>query len=76
MIFSGIGVFTSSADMQSTTWILALSFMIAIFPCNGSWLFLGSQMKKLIKTDTHYRWFNRIMAILLVVSVLPSVIVL
>ncbi|MBC8494386.1 MAG: LysE family translocator [Candidatus Thioglobus sp.] len=76
MIFSGIGAFTSSVNIQSTTWVLALSFMVAIFPCNGSWLFLGSQMKKLIKTDAHYQWFNRTMAILLVISVLPSAIVL
>ena len=73
MIFSGIGVFTTSTDMQTTTLILALSFFIAIFPCNGSWLFLGSQMKKLIKTDFHYKVFNRTMAILLLVSVIPSV---
>ncbi|MDB3870079.1 LysE family translocator [Candidatus Thioglobus sp.] len=73
MIFSGIGVFTNSIDMQTTTLILALSFFIAIFPCNGSWLFLGSQMKKLIKTDFHYKVFNRTMAILLLVSVIPSV---
>ncbi|MDB2589936.1 LysE family translocator [Candidatus Thioglobus sp.] len=73
MIFSGIGVFTTSIDMQTTTLILALSFFIAIFPCNGSWLFLGSQMKKLIKTDFHYKMFNRTMAILLLVSVIPSV---
>jgi len=73
MIFSGIGVFTTSTDMQTTTLIIALSFFIAIFPCNGSWLFLGSQMKKLIKTDFHYKVFNRTMATLLLVSVIPSV---
>ena len=74
MIFSGIGVFTTSTNMQATTLILALSFFIAIFPCNGSWLFLGSQMKKLIKTDQHYKLFNRTMAVLLFVSVLPSIV--
>jgi len=31
------------------------------------------QMKKLIKTDFHYKVFNRTMAILLLVSVIPSV---
>ncbi|CAC9601823.1 Transporter, LysE family [uncultured Gammaproteobacteria bacterium] len=74
MIFSGVGVFTTSANIQEATLLLALSFFIAIFPCNGSWLFLGSQMKKLIKTDFHYKVFNRIMAILLLISVFPSVI--
>lgn len=74
MIFSGIGVFATDANIQATTLVLALSFFIVIFPCNGSWLFLGSKMKKLIKTDQHYKLFNRTMAILLLVSVLPSVI--
>ncbi len=72
MIFSGIGVFTSGADIQTTTLVLALSFFIAIFPCNGSWLFLGFQMKKIIKTDLHYKIFNRTMAVILLASVLPS----
>jgi threonine/homoserine/homoserine lactone efflux protein len=69
MIFSGIGSFTSSADIRLTTFVIALSFFIAIFPCNGSWLFLGSQMQKIIKSESHFQLFNRIMAVLLVVSV-------
>jgi threonine/homoserine/homoserine lactone efflux protein len=72
MIFSGIGAFTTSENIQTTTFLLAMSFFIAIFPCNDVWLFLGSQMKKLIKTDFHYKIFNRTMAILLLMSVLPS----
>ncbi len=74
MIFSGIGSFASVANIQATTWIIALSFFIAIFPCNGSWLFLGSQMQKIIRNDLHFKLFNRLMAILLVASVVPVVI--
>ena len=50
MIFSGIGSFATGVDIQSTTFVIALSFFIAIFPCNGSWLFLGSQMQKIVKS--------------------------
>lgn len=71
MIFSGIGSFSTGVDIQSTTFIIALSFFIAIFPCNGSWLFLGSQMQKIVKSETHLKWFNRTMAILLIVSIAP-----
>jgi threonine/homoserine/homoserine lactone efflux protein len=71
MIFSGIGSFATGVDIQSTTFIIALSFFIAIFPCNGSWLFLGSQMQKIVKSETHFRWFNRTMAVLLIASVVP-----
>jgi len=71
MIFSGLGTFATATDMQSTTFIIALSFFIAIFPCNGLWLFLGSQMQTIIKNDTHLKLFNRTMAVLLIVSIVP-----
>jgi hypothetical protein len=71
MIFSGLGAFATATDMQSTAFIIALSFFIAIFPCNGLWLFLGSQMQTIIKNDTHFKLFNRTMAVLLIVSIVP-----
>jgi threonine/homoserine/homoserine lactone efflux protein len=69
MIFSGLGTFATATDMQSITFIIALSFFIVIFPCNGLWLFLGSQMQTIIKNDTHFKLFNRTMAVLLIVSI-------
>mgnify|MGYP001594253566 CR=1 FL=1 len=72
MIFSGIGLFATGADMQADTFVIAASFFVAVILCTGTWLFLGSQMQKIIKSDTHFKLFNRGMAILLLVSVLPS----
>ncbi len=71
MIFSGLGVFATASDLQLTTFVIALSFFIAIFPGNGAWLFLGSQMQKIIKNDVHFKLFNQTMAVLLLASIVP-----
>lgn len=72
MIISGIGSFASGDDIQTTTWVITLSFLLVMIPCNGAWLFLGSQLQKIINNNQRLRSFNRIMAILLVVSVMPA----
>lgn len=71
MIFSGLGIFATDSDLQLTTFVIALSFFIAIFPGNGAWLFLGSQMQKIIKNDVHFKLFNQTMAVLLLASIVP-----
>ena len=74
MILSGIGSFATSTEIQSTTLVIAASFFVAIFPCNGAWLFLGAQMQTIIKNKQHLSWFNKTMAVLLIASIVPVVI--
>lgn len=52
---------------------IAMTFLIASFPCVGIWLMFGSALRHLLTKPLYLRWFNMTMALLLVVSVVPVV---
>jgi threonine/homoserine/homoserine lactone efflux protein len=73
MIVGGVGIFVSEQNIDSAYLVLAFAFFLMIFICNGAWLFMGSKLQKIIKNKNQVMWFNRIMAALLLLSVLPAV---
>ncbi|GAB2198589.1 LysE family translocator [Sessilibacter sp. MAH4] len=51
---------------------VAFIFTSVALPCVGTWLVLGDKIRAFVKSSYHVRWFNRIMAILLVLSVIQT----
>ena len=73
MATGAIAAFTSeSADIFIGVLIIALTFLVVTFPCSGLWLFFGVWLKKLFKNPAHQKTFNRLMACLLVLSIMPG----
>lgn len=61
----------ADADMFGQIVFMALAFCLAVFPSAGSWLVFGAWLKRLFRDAKHLVLFNRAMALILVVSVLP-----
>ena len=69
-----ISAFTTAGDsFLSQNVTIASTFFIASFPCVGIWLIFGTWLRESLENKVYQRWFNMIMAILLVGSVLPVV---
>ena len=51
--------------------IIVAVFFLFTFPCAGTWLFLGRILQRLLTNPAQQRWFNRAMAVLLVISIWP-----
>jgi len=69
-----IAAFTTvGPSFYSQNIAIALTFFIVSFPCVGIWLFFGSILKSLLKTEKYRKWFNYTMSILLVLSVAPVI---
>lgn len=58
-------------DMLLQVSLIVLAFALVAFPCVGSWLYFGSALKRLLKQSRHVILFNRVMALLLVASIVP-----
>jgi threonine/homoserine/homoserine lactone efflux protein len=72
MATGAIATYTSTnANQFLQVLVIALTFVISTFICNGSWLVFGASLKHLLAEPRHMRTFNRLMAVLLVLSVLP-----
>lgn len=70
-----IAAFTTvGADFYAQNFTIALIFLIISLPCVGLWLFFGSTLKKILKSEQHRRVFNYSMAVLLTLSVVPVII--
>jgi len=69
-----ISAFTTVGDsFLSQNVTIAFTFFIASFPCVSIWLIFGIWLRECLENRVYQRWFNMIMAILLVGSVLPVV---
>ncbi len=67
-----IATFTSvGRDVFLEVLLIAFVFCIICFPCVSLWTFLGTNIKRLLKTDYYRKVFNISMAFLLVLSLLP-----
>jgi len=60
---------TVGADTDTQILTMAFAFFLVAFPSAGTWLVFGSQLKRLLSNANHLLMFNRVMALLLVVSV-------
>lgn len=73
-IITAISVYVTSVEHASTQIIVITSiFFITVLFSANSWALGGVVLKKLIKSDVGIKRFNIIMAILLVLSILPSI---
>lgn len=54
-------------------WIMALIFAVITVFCLLGWAALGLGTARLLRTPEALRWFNRVMAVLLVLSLVPVV---
>lgn len=52
---------------------IAVTFLVASFPCVGIWLMFGSALRRWLTKQHYLRWFNLTMALLLVVSIVPVI---
>jgi threonine/homoserine/homoserine lactone efflux protein len=68
-VFSAYSLQTGNLFIQA--FIIAVIFLIACFPCIGSWMFFGVVIKKYLMNIRHQIIFNRIMGILLAISIIP-----
>lgn len=64
---------TQDAGMLLQVLLIAGAFLIASMPCVGIWLVCGTWLKRFLKEVRYQRAFNRTMALLLVVSILPVI---
>ncbi len=67
-----ISTFTTlSVSLHWQVLYLSLVFFIIAIPCMAVWLLGGIQMKKYLAKPSHQRYFNVLMALLLVGSIIP-----
>lgn len=72
---SAIAAYTSSAaDVYLQVGIIAAVFFLVAFPCVGAWVVFGARLKQLLQKPAHQSVFNRVMSLLLVLSVLPAIV--
>ena len=64
---------TISSAILPQVLFIALTFFVVAFPCVGVWLYFGTALKQVLKKQQWRIWFNRFMALLLVLSILPIV---
>lgn len=65
MALSVVGVFADGAAGTSSVAILALIFGAVAMPCLTIWALMGSGAAKLFRTPRQWQWFNRALALLL-----------
>lgn len=74
MALSAIVAFSSGNDGQYwQVFVIALVYFVCGLPCSFAWLSVGVSLQKVIDNLTFLRWFNRVMAVILVVSLIPMI---
>ncbi|NMP32081.1 LysE family translocator [Thalassotalea sp. M1531] len=74
MAISAIVAFSSAAEasLAEVVWI-ALAYLLFGLPCSFAWLSAGVGLKKVLNNPLFVIWFNRAMAVLLVISIVPMI---
>lgn len=73
MALTTISVYTHDRSMQSVL-LVSVIFGAVNLPCVAVWATIGQQMARLLTNPKQLRLFNRIMAILLIISLYPVLI--
>ena len=73
MALTTISVYTPDRSMQYVLYVSVI-FGAVNLPCVAAWATLGQQMARLLRNPRQLRLFNRIMALLLIVSLYPVLI--
>ena len=69
MAISAISVYASTHSITEVLWV-AVIFGVINLPCICSWTALGQQIHQYVASPTRLRWFNGIMAVALLLSLL------
>ena len=67
---SALSIYVTPTNYVSNVIEMGLILFIVSIPCSAAWLFLGANLKRYLKTETHEHVFNFFMAATLVVSVI------
>lgn len=73
MALTTLSVYTHDRSMQSVL-LVSVIFGAVNLPCVAVWATIGQQMARLLTNPKQLRLFNRIMAILLIISLYPVLI--
>jgi threonine/homoserine/homoserine lactone efflux protein len=73
IVFAAMALYTTAAGNKVVEiGLIAVLFGLVCFPNGVVWTLFGRAIAGFLDNDTHRRWFNIGMAVLLVVSVLPT----
>lgn len=72
MALTAVSVYASSSDIESVL-LVAIVFGLINFPCISVWAVMGQKMQRWLTNQRRLKVFNYSMAILLVISLYPSV---
>jgi threonine/homoserine/homoserine lactone efflux protein len=73
IVFAAMALYTTAAGNKVVEiGLIAVLFGLVCFPNGIVWTLFGRAIAGFLDNDTHRRWFNIGMAVLLVVSVLPT----
>ena len=73
IILGGMALYTTPGGSKILqVGLMAFLFGAVCIPNGVVWALFGRAIARFLEDDTHRRWFNIVMAILLVVSVLPT----
>jgi threonine/homoserine/homoserine lactone efflux protein len=75
IVFAAMALYTTAAGNKVfEIGLIAVLFGLVCFPNGVVWTLFGRAIAGFLDNDTHRRWFNIGMAVLLVVSVLPTMV--
>ena len=68
MALAVVSVFSTGTTGENAIGHLALVFLLVALPCIGCWALLGAGSARWLASPTSMQWFNRTMALLLLIS--------
>lgn len=69
MAIGAISIFSITNDYFYNAFTISMVFLIMCLPCIGIWLLFGKYLQTILKKDSHRLWFNILMAMCLVASI-------
>lgn len=75
MALSVVGVFANGASGTLSVAVLALIFGLVAMPCLVTWALMGSGVARLFHTPRQWLWFNRALALMLLLVAWWSVLI-
>lgn len=74
MALTAISAYTVSSGSMVSVLIVAAVFALVMLPSISMWVLLGRQMQRVLNDEIKLRWFNRIAAVLLLLTLYPIVV--